>query len=157
MLLARKSVNSGLLFDLDKLDKEIEELTTKSEDPNFWSDRNLALEVIGELNFKRDLVDTYRRLISTFNDLDELLSLEDESILESIEESLEELKKETKEFETQRLFSGEFDSLNAILEIHPGAGGTEAQDWADMLYRMYVLFAERHRFKMQIISFEPGE
>ena len=157
MLLARESVNSGLLFDLEKLDKEIEALTSKSESPDFWNDRNSALEVIGELNFKRDLVETFRHLLSTYNDLDELLSLEDESILDSIEESLEELKQETKEFETQRLFSGEFDSLNAILEIHPGAGGTEAQDWADMLYRMYVLFAERHRFKMQIISFEPGD
>ena len=57
----------------------------------------------------------------------------------------------------ERLFTGEFDGLNAILEIHPGAGGTEAQDWADMLYRMYVLYAENHRFKMQLISYEPGE
>ena len=157
MLLARESVNSGLLFDLDKLDKEIAELTDKSEQADFWSDRNEALQVISELNFKRGLVDTYRSLLSTYNDLDELLTIGDESIFELIEEQLEQLKKDTKEFETQRLFSGEFDSLNAILEIHPGAGGTEAQDWADMLYRMYVLFAENHRYKMQIISFEPGD
>ena len=57
----------------------------------------------------------------------------------------------------QILFTGEFDDLNAIIEIHPGAGGTEAQDWADMLYRMYVLYAENHRFKMSLISFEPGD
>ncbi len=157
MLLARESVNSGLLFDLEKLDKEVEILTAKSESPDFWNDQAAALEVIAELNYKRNMVDTYRHLLSTYNDLDELLSLEDESIFDSIEESLNELKAETKEFETQRLFSGEFDSLNAILEIHPGAGGTEAQDWADMLYRMYVLYAETHRFKMQLISFEPGE
>ncbi|MCR4911548.1 MAG: peptide chain release factor 2 [Bacilli bacterium] len=157
VLLARESVNSGLLFDLEKLDKEVEILTAKSESPDFWNDQAAALEVIAELNYKRNMVDTYRHLLSTYNDLDELLSLEDESIFDSIEESLNELKAETKEFETQRLFSGEFDSLNAILEIHPGAGGTEAQDWADMLYRMYVLYAETHRFKMQLISFEPGE
>ena len=77
--------------------------------------------------------------------------------MEQIESSFEDLKNKTKEFELQILFTGEFDDLNAIIEIHPGAGGTEAQDWADMLYRMYVLYAEQHRFKMSLLSFEPGE
>lgn len=83
--------------------------------------------------------------------------MEDESLLDEIETSIEQLKNKTKEFQIQILFTGEFDQLNAIIEIHPGAGGTEAQDWADMLYRMYVLFAQRHRFKMSLISLEPGE
>ena len=157
MLLARESVNSGLLFDLEKLDKEIEELTIQSEKEDFWSDQKTALKVISELNFKRDLVTKYRDLVANLADLDELIDMGDDSILESINESFEELKKNTKEFETARLFSGEFDALNAIIEVHPGAGGTEAQDWADMLYRMYVRFAENHRFKMQVISFEPGD
>ena len=87
----------------------------------------------------------------------ELLDLDDESILDQIEQSINELKNETKDFQLQILFTGEFDSLNAILEIHPGAGGTEAQDWADMLYRMYVLYAESHKFKMSLLSMEPGE
>ena len=157
MLLARESVNSGLLFDLEKLDKEIEELTIQSEKEDFWSDQKTALKVISELNFKRDLVTKYRDLVANLADLDELIDMGDDTILESINESFEELKKNTKEFETVRLFSGEFDALNAIIEVHPGAGGTEAQDWADMLYRMYVRFAENHRFKMQVISFEPGD
>ena len=157
MLLARESVNSGLLFDLEKLDKEIEELTIQSEKEDFWSDQKTALKVISELNFKRDLVTKYRDLVANLADLDELIDMGDDTILESINESFEELKKNTKEFETARLFSGEFDALNAIIEVHPGAGGTEAQDWADMLYRMYVRFAENHRFKMQVISFEPGD
>lgn len=157
MLLARKSVNSGLLFDLAKLDKDIAELSAKSEEENFWNNRSSALEVIGKLNHAKDIVDTYRGLLNSQKDLDELLSFEDDSFIEQIENSLDELNKQTKEFELQVLFTGEFDDLNAILEIHPGAGGTEAQDWADMLYRMYVLYAEQHRFKMQLISFEPGE
>ena len=157
MLLARESANSGLLFDLEKLDKEIEELTIQSEKEDFWSDQKSALKVISELNFKRDLVTKYRDLVRNLADLDELIDMGDDSILESINESFEDLKKNTKEFETARLFSGEFDALNAIIEVHPGAGGTEAQDWADMLYRMYVRFAENHRFKMQVISFEPGD
>ena len=157
MLLARESVNSGLLFDLDKLDKEIAELTAISEKEDFWNDQKSALDVIAKLNFKRDLATKYRDLVANLNDLSELIDIGDDSILESINDSFEQLKKDTKDFETSRLFSGEFDALNAIIEIHPGAGGTEAQDWADMLYRMYVRFAENHRFKMQVISFEPGE
>ena len=157
MLLARQSVNSGLHFDLAKLEAEIKELTIESEKEDFWNDRNHALEIINKLNADRSLFESFTHISSTYNDLQELLELEDDSIYESICESFEELKKEVKEFEINRLFKGEFNNLNAIIEIHPGAGGTEAQDWADMLYRMYVLYAERKKFKMQLISYEPGE
>ena len=157
MLLARESVNSGLLFDFAKLDAEIADLTEKSEAADFWNNRNSALEIISRLNHSREIVDTYRSLLRGQKDLEELLEFEDDSFLEQIETSLEELNKQSKEFELQILFTGEFDSLNAIIEIHPGAGGTEAQDWADMLYRMYVLYAEAHRFKMSVLSFEPGD
>ena len=157
MLLARKSVNSGLLFDLDKLEKEISELSAKSESPDFWNNRGEALEVINRLNSSRSIYDSYKSISSTYSDLVELLDLDDDSLLESISESFDDLKKDVNEFEVDRLFNGEFDNLNAIIEIHPGAGGTEAQDWADMLYRMYVLYAEAHRFKMQLISYEVGD
>lgn len=157
MLLARESVNSGLLFDLDQLDKEIATLSQKVEEETFWNDRRSALEVINRLNHCKEIVDTYRGLLSKKQDLEELISFEDDSFQEQIEASLSELEKESKEFELQILFTGEFDDLNAIIDIHPGAGGTEAQDWADMLYRMYVLYAEQHHFKMSVLSFEPGE
>ena len=157
MLLARESVNSGLLFDLAKLDAEIASLTAKSEAEDFWNDRNSALEIISRLNHSREIVDTYRALLRGQKDLEELLEFDDESFLEQIETSLDELNKQSKDFELQILFTGEFDGLNAILEIHPGAGGTEAQDWADMLYRMYVYYAEIHHFKMSLLSLEPGD
>ena len=153
----RESINSGLLFDLVKLDNEIKELSQKSEEPDFWNNRSAALEIISRLNHSKEIVETYRALLSAHKDLEELLSFEDDSFIEQIESSLEDLKAKSKDFELQILFIGEFDDLNAILEIHPGAGGTEAQDWADMLYRMYVLYAEQHRFKMALLSFEPGE
>ena len=153
----RESINSGLLFDLAKLESDIKELSAKSEEENFWNNRSSALEIISKLNHAKEIVETYTGLLNSARDLEELLSFEDESFFEQIESSLEELKKKTKEFELQVLFTGEFDDLNAIIEIHPGAGGTEAQDWADMLYRMYVLYAEQHRFKMSLLSFEPGE
>ena len=157
MLLARESVNSGLLFDLAKLDAQIASLTAKSEAEDFWNDRNSALEIISRLNHSREIVDTYRSLLHGQKDLEELLEFDDESLLEQIETSLDELNKQSKDFELQILFTGEFDGLNAIIEIHPGAGGTEAQDWADMLYRMYVYYAEIHRFKMSLLSLEPGD
>ncbi|MBO4286051.1 MAG: peptide chain release factor 2 [Bacilli bacterium] len=157
VLLARESANSGLLFDLAQLEKDIKELTAQSESESFWNDRKTALEIIEKLNNSKQNYDIFNELQTNYNDLNELLSLGDESILEDVETSLNELDEKTKEFEVSRLFSGEFDNLNAILEIHPGAGGTEAQDWADMLHRMYVLYAESHRFKMQTISYEAGE
>lgn len=153
----RESINSGLHFDLAKLEAEIKELQNKSEAEDFWNNQKAALEIINELNSKKSVVEKYKSITSNYSDLSELIELDDESILESLNDSFEELKKDISEFEVERLFNGEFDSLNAIIEIHPGAGGTEAQDWADMLYRMYVLFAEAHHYKMQLISLEPGE
>ena len=113
--------------------------------------------MISRLNYLKEIVEKYRKIATNFRDLQELLDLGDEELLGQIEESVTELSKDTKDFQLKILFTGEFDSLNAILEIHPGAGGTEAQDWADMLYRMYVLYAEAHKFKIGLISLEPGE
>ena len=157
MQLARESVNSGAHFDLAKFDSEIKELSEKSEAEGFWNNSSEALKVISRLNYCKNITETYRKLENDYKDIEELLELEDDSIFEQIQESFVELKKLSKEFELQILFTGEFDDLNAIVEIHPGAGGTEAQDWADMLYRMYVLYAEAHKFKMSLISLEPGE
>ena len=113
--------------------------------------------MIDKLNANKEIVEKYEEITSNFKDLTELLELEDESLYDQIDESIQELLAKTKEFQVQILFTGEFDHLNAIIDIHPGAGGTEAQDWADMLYRMYVLYAENHRFKMSIMSYESGD
>ena len=102
-------------------------------------------------------MEKYRKIATNYQDLMELIELGDDSMMEEIDASVTQLNKDTKDFQLQILFTGEFDSHNAILEIHPGAGGTEAQDWADMLYRMYVLYAESNRFKIALISLEPGE
>ena len=153
----RKSTNSGLLFDLAKLEKEIVSLSEISEKEDFWNDQKSALKIINELNSKKSAVEKYKTLETNYNGLVELIELGDESLLEEFNQTFDELKSLISEFEVERLFTGEFDGLNAIIEIHPGAGGTEAQDWADMLYRMYVLYAENHKFKMQLISYEPGE
>ena len=113
--------------------------------------------MISRLNYLKEIVEKYRKIATNYQDLMELLDLGDEELMGQIEESVTQLSQETKDFQLKILFTGEFDSLNAIIDIHPGAGGTEAQDWADMLYRMYVLYAEAHKFKIGLISLEPGE
>ena len=153
----RESINSGLHFDLDKLNLEKNELEKQSEAEDFWNDPKEALKVISRLNYCRDIIGKFEKISSNCRDLDEILDLFDETMEDEVESSISSLKKEMKEFELQILFTGEFYSYNAIIDIHPGAGGTEAQDWADMLYRMYIRYAEEHRFKMQLISYEPGE
>lgn len=157
MLLTRESANSGALFDFDKLNAEIKELTLTSEQEGFWNNSNAALTVISRLNHCKEICEKYAKIAANCKDLAELLDLGDDSFLDSIEQDLDVLKKETKDFELQILFTGEFDNLNAIIEIHPGAGGTEAQDWADMLYRMYVLYAQWHKLKMSLIYLEPAD
>jgi len=157
VLLVRKSTNSGAHFDLDGLKKEVEELSCETEKENLWNDRSIALGIIAKLNHSKSILDKYLKLESDYQALSELLEFADDSLQEEIESSLEEVKKQSKEFEIEILFTGELDDCNAIIDIHPGAGGTEAQDWADMLYRMYVLYAETHKLKMQLISYEPGD
>lgn len=113
--------------------------------------------MISRLNYCRDILDKYNKIATHSKEYNELLELGDDSIIEEIESSIEELKADLKDFELQVLFTGEFDNNNAILEFHPGAGGTEAQDWADMLYRMYVRYGEAHHFKVTLISYEFGD
>ena len=98
MLLTRESANSGALFDLDKLDAEIKELTSQSEQEDFWNNSSKALEVISRLNHCKDITDSYRKMASTANDLNELMELGDESFYDSIDADLEQLKKDMKEF-----------------------------------------------------------
>lgn len=152
-----ESINSGLLFDLDGLNKEILELTTISEKSDFWDNPQESLVVINKLNHNKNIVEKYTKLSANSKDLLELLDLDDESLFDEIEKSFNILKQETDDFELEILFCEEYDQLNAIIDIHAGSGGTEAQDWADMLYRMYVFYVEHHKLKISLISMEPGE
>lgn len=155
--MARDSVNSGLHFDLDKLIEERKILEEKASFEGFWDNPQSALNVIERLNYVKEIINTYNSIADNVTNYIDILSMDDDELISEIETCLIDLKKELKNFELQVLFKGEYDSYNAIVEIHPGAGGTEAQDWADMLYRMYVRYAEKNRFKMTVLSFEPGD
>ena len=149
-----------ILFDLAFLNKKISELEAIQNKEDFWSDQKAALKVIDEYNDAKEERDTYVHVEKSHKEIEDLLFActdTDEDMRALIEELIDDLTKLVKQFRQRLLFKGEFDNLDATLEIHCGAGGTESQDWADMLSRMYVRWCERHHMKFQVIDSQPGE
>lgn len=148
------------LFDLPKIDDEIAKLEAEQNAEGFWDDQNAAKAVSSRLAALRHKKEGYLKASSTYQDICELLketSDGDGEMKELVESMEQELSFECEQMHHKLLFSGEYDALNCTLEVHPGAGGTEAQDWASMLLRMYSRFAERNDFKIQIVSVEDGD
>ena len=149
-----------ILFDLVSLKKEIAELEAKQNAEGFWDDQKSAMLIVNRLADIKEKVNGYEKGLSDINDINELLSACDEKdaeMLELIESMENDLENSAKSLRAVLLFSGEYDALNCTLDIHPGAGGTEAQDWSSMLLRMYGRWAERHNFKCQVLSLEDGD
>ena len=149
-----------ILFDLAFLNNKVSELEAKQNEEHFWDDQKTALKIIDEYNDSKEDRDTYLHVEKSHQEIKDLLfscTEEDEDMRSLIEELITDLNAEVKKFRQKLLFRGEFDNLNATLEIHCGAGGTESQDWADMLSRMYVRWCERHHMKFQVIDSQPGE
>jgi peptide chain release factor 2 len=130
-------------------------------EPEFWEDNEAAQKVIGEVNALKETVAKVKSLDSQREDLQVMLELvieeKDDSLLTDIEEGVNELSHSLDEFELQLLLSEPYDGNNAILELHPGAGGTESQDWAEMLLRMYTRWAEHRGFKVETLDYLPGD
>lgn len=129
--------------------------------PDFWNDQQAAQTVISEANALKDQVNEFSDLFETFENLEvsyELVKEESDAELQAeLEEELIELTSRLNEFELQLLLSEEYDKHNAILELHPGAGGTESQDWGSMLLRMYTRWAEKKGFKVETLDYLPGD
>jgi peptide chain release factor 2 len=129
--------------------------------PNFWDDQKAAQTVISEANALKDLVSEFEALQERFENLEvtyELIKEEpDEDLQEELVAEAKKLTKDFSEFELQLLLNEPYDKNNAILELHPGAGGTESQDWASMLLRMYTRWAEKKGFKVETLDYLPGE
>ena len=143
-----------------KIKNKIDELENKQNDSNFWSDQKKAVKVVNELNNNKDIYNSFNAINKAYKDLSDLLKTlkdNDKEMLEFANELYNDLLKNVNELRIKVLFTGEFDDLNAIIDIHPGAGGTEAMDWANMLYRMYTRYAEKHHMKVEIIDFQYGE
>ncbi len=149
------------LFDLAQKEKQVQENETKMNAEDFWQDQKKAQALIRETNGLRSLIDQYHKLnesLAGLNEsLGELKESFDQELKDLVEEEYAETMKAFEKYEIDVLLSGPYDSHAAILEIHPGAGGTEAMDWAGMLYRMYGRWAERKNYKVTVLNYLEGE
>ncbi len=151
----------GGVFDHASIDKKIKEKEEISALPNFWDDTENAQKVMNELKYLKGRVEPWRELIAETKDLQTLyeLALEenDQKIEDEIRSQLEKSQKKFEELSILNLLSGEVDKNGCFLTIHSGAGGTEACDWAYMLSRMYLRWAERNGFKMETVDLQEDE
>ena len=127
------------------------------KEPNFWDNIDYANNINMQLTNLKKSVSSYNKLDASLKFIKELIEENDESLYDDITKELEIATKEINDLELSSLLNGEYDSLNCFLEIHPGAGGTEACDWAMMLYRMYTRFLEKNDYKYEVINYENGE
>ena len=148
------------LFDVDKIKSSIKEIEQKMASDSFWNDQKESKKVMDTLSDLKEKYNAYEEIDAMIKNISELVDMttdSDTNMIEEIDSELDKLIAKEHDFNIMILFAGEFDNCNAILEFHPGAGGTESQDWAEMLYRMYIRWAEDKHFKMQILDFQQGE
>jgi peptide chain release factor 2 len=143
------------------LQTQTAELEEKSQAAGFWNDNLKAQAILRELDRKKNIVTRWKALYKETDELLELAELaeseKDEQALQAIAEQSTQLGTAIEDFEFKSILSGEDDAKNTILEIHPGAGGTESQDWAQMLYRMYLRFSETKGYQTDILDYQSGE
>ena len=150
-----------------KLLEQKKQLDEQAAQPDFWNDVENTKKVLKEQKTVNEKVSSYENLVRMYEDAQTMLELaaeeefdseeEQESFLQDIRTSLKEIAQRIEEEKLSALLSGEFDQNNAILSFHAGAGGTEAQDWVQMLYRMYARWSERHHFKVKVLDYLAGE
>jgi len=150
-----------VIFDLDNKIAKIETLQKESENPTFWNDQKKAQQILQSAKALQVWVDEWNDLKDKAESLDEFIQLaemeKDESLAEEIQSELENLKKIIDALELKSMLSGKDDDKDCILTIHSGAGGTEAQDWAEMLMRMYLRWGEQNNYKMTILDMLDGD
>ncbi|MBJ8325213.1 peptide chain release factor 2 [Streptococcus pacificus] len=146
-------------LDLEQLEEDIALLENEMTDPHFWDDNIKAQKVSQELNELKSNYQTFHTMVELSEEVDILEEMvsEDASAQNELEETLDKLEKMMTSYEMTLLLSEPYDSSNAILEIHPGSGGTEAQDWGDMLLRMYTRFGNARGFKVEVLDYQAGD
>ncbi len=155
----RESVIFGSIFDVDGKALELEAIEKQLADPNAWGDREKSEQLLRRRRRLETSISLAKACKSSLGDIEALLELqqEGEDVKAELEKEISSLEKRVDETETKTLLSGENDINNAIVTIHPGAGGTESQDWAEMLLRMYLRWAENHGYKSEIVDYQAGE
>lgn len=148
-------------LNIESARKELSELQIETEQEGFWNDVERSQRIAQKIKRLENKIKKYDHLVSDWEDtltLCEMAQEEDDaSQLDEVAQSCETLEKEVSERRLAALLTGEYDANNAILTFHAGAGGTEAQDWTEMLYRMYTRWAERHGFTYQLLDYEDGD
>lgn len=147
------------VFHPEDKKERLKELEEESLKPDFWVDQKKAQQVNREIQRMRKIVEHMDKIGTLFEDLEVGIELaeEDPSMLENIEEILDEVSERIRDFELELILNGRFDDANAYLIIHPGAGGTESQDWASMLLRMYMRWTERKGYSAELVDYQEGE
>lgn len=144
---------------IDEKIAELANLDSRIANPDFWNDTDNAQRVSKQASDIRDVIERYESACGLLDDIKTATELaeEDPEFDEEIENDLERLEKMLDDFEVESWFNGRFDSSDAILSIHPGSGGLEAQDWTEMLYRMYSRYADSKGWKVKVLDLVPGE
>ena len=149
------------LFDVAKLEIELAELENETSKPEFWNDSENTKKILAKIKKIKGKCTKYKKLEKEINnliELSEMVKLEyDEEIVSEIVKSSKKQEKNLEKLELEILFSGKYDSNNAIITIHPGAGGTESQDWAEMIYRMYTRWATKNEYDVKELDYLEGE
>jgi len=151
----------GQALGLEKLREEVEMLEHKSAEPGFWDNMEQAQKITQRMAALKGKDEAYQKLQSRAGDCMALIEMGDEaedlSLVDEAKEEIESIKNEIASMKLSTLLTGEYDKNNAILTFHAGSGGTEAQDWAEMLFRMYNRWAERHGFKVTTLDYLDGD
>jgi len=149
------------IFEKNDIRQKLEKNNAKMLESDFWQDKSISQKIIKEKKLYEDLINSYENTSVSLTDLDELNNLaieeKNQSIIKEVLESIIKLKKIAKQNETKCFLSNETDSLDCYVEIHAGAGGTESQDWAEMLRRMYLKWSDIKGFKSELISEHKGD
>lgn len=149
------------LFDISSLEKEIVELEKQTMEENFWTDNKNSSKVLSKIKQLKSKCNEYHNIkneITNLKELTELVELEsDEEVAKEILKNTKQIQRDFERLELSTLLSGKYDNNNAILTIHPGAGGTESQDWAEMLYRMYTRWANKNNYEIKELDYLEGE
>lgn len=150
----------GGLFDVETKEKRISELENIMSQPNFWNSEDSS-EVIDELNSLKDIINKIKKIkndVLENIDIANMLKEEpDSELFNLLCDNENKIKNRLNDYKLLLLLNGPYDSCDSILEIHPGAGGTESCDWANMLYRMYTRYSERHGFKLEVYDYQSGD
>ncbi len=158
----RKSIMAaGDALHIDHIKEQIDELTEEMNQPEFWNDTDHSTKVNQKLGHLKNKLEHYEHLLSSADDIDTMMELakeeNDEEMVTEIGEELAKLKEQADALELETLMRGDYDDSDAVLSLHAGAGGTEAQDWTQMLYRMYTRYCERMGFEVKLLDLLDGD